>query len=774
MTGLTIATVGNPNCGKTTLFNALTGSRQKVGNWPGVTVDRKEGTYVQDGQTVTVVDLPGTYSLGGLSSSGLDEAIARDYILSGEPGLIVNVVDAANLERNLYLTAQLIEMRVPVIVALNMTDVATDHGIEIDIAALSAGLGCPVVPLVASRGKGIEALRKAITQAGRQAAPTKRLSYGKAADAAVAELAAKIGQKTLARNAAPEWLAARLIEGVDGLDWFTDPSCRSAASTAKAALEASANEDADIIFADARYRFAGEVAKAAARDKRRVAKTVSDRIDAVVLSRAFGIPIFLVVMYVMFLFAINFAGVFIDFFDLLFGTVLVDEPTKLMTGWGAPDWLITLLPGGIGAGIQTVSTFVPVIAFLFLFLSLLEDSGYMARAAFVMDRFMRAIGLPGKSFIPMILGFGCNVPAVMATRTLDNRRDRVMTAMMAPFMSCGARLPVYALFAAAFFPTTGQNIVFLLYLIGIAAAVLTGLVLKTTVLRGETSPFIMELPPYHVPTFGGVLRTTWDRLKAFVLKASKMIIAVVVLLGFLNSVGTDGSFGNDNTDRSVLAAIGESITPVFAPMGMTEENWPATVGIFTGILAKEAVVGTLNALYENIDGAPADAGEEEDAGLWGGVAAAFATIPENFVAFTESFSDPFGLSVGDVADQEAAASEQEVSVGTYAAMAARFDGTAGAFAYLLAVLLYMPCIVAIAAIWRETGTGWAIFASAWTSGLAYGASVLFYQAATFGRHAVSSTLWIVGILAVFAAVVAVMRWIATDRLPSGAVPRPAA
>ena len=262
-----------------------------------------------------------------------------------------------------------------------------------------------------------------------------------------------------------------------------------------------------------------------------------------------------------------------------------------------------------------------------------------------------------------------------------------------------------------------------------------------------------------------MLRTTWDRLKGFVLKASKMIIAVVVVLGFLNSLGTDGTFGNDNTDKSMLAAIGQGITPVFEPMGMTRENWPATVGIFTGILAKEAVVGTLNALYSTIDGdQPAE--EEEDGGLWGGISAAFATIPENFTKFTESFGDPLGLNVGDVEDQQTEASEQEVSVGIYSAMAARFDGAAGAFAYLLAVLLYMPCIVAIAAIWRETGTGWAMFAGAWTTGMAYGTSVLFYQAATFSRHAESSTAWIVGILAVFAAVVVTMRKMASEPQPS--------
>ena len=328
-----------------------------------------------------------------------------------------------------------------------------------------------------------------------------------------------------------------------------------------------------------------------------VGRNLSDRIDRVVLNRVLGIPIFLAVMYAMFMLTINVGGAFIDFFDILFGTILVDGFGALLGRLGSPDWLTALLADGVGGGIQTVATFIPIIGCLFLCLSALEDSGYMARAAFVMDRFMRTIGLPGKSFVPLIVGFGCNVPAIMAARTLENQRDRTMTIVMAPFMSCGARLPVYALFAAAFFPVGGQNLVFGLYLVGIGAAVLTGLVLKRTLLQGETSPFIMELPPYHLPAIGNVMIRTWDRLKGFVLRAGRVIVGVVVVIAFLNSWGSDGSFGNQDSDKSVLASIGRAMVPVFQPMGIDEDNWPATVGIFTGLLAKEAVVGTLDALY---------------------------------------------------------------------------------------------------------------------------------------------------------------------------------
>jgi ferrous iron transport protein B len=376
---------------------------------------------------------------------------------------------------------------------------------------------------------------------------------------------------------------------------------------------------------------------------------------------------------------------------------------------------------------------------------------------------MRSVGLPGKSFIPLIVGFGCNVPAIMATRTLEHRRDRVLTAMMAPFMSCGARLPVYALFAAAFFPTGGQNVVFALYLIGIAFAVMTGLVLKRTILPGGITPFIMELPPYHLPTLKSIMLRTWDRLKTFLFNAGKAIVAVVVVLSFLNSMGTDGSFGNEDTDRSVLAAIGKSITPAVKPMGIHEDNWPATVGLFSGIFAKEAVVGTLNALYGAIGSTDEQPGAGDDNGfdLWEGIVDAFATIPVNLAALANAVTDPMGLSIVESPDIEAAARQQGVAVGIFGAMASRFDGRLGAFAYLLAVLLYMPCVAAMAAIYRETGAGWAVFASLWTTGLGYGAAVLTYQSGTFAAHPGSSGAWIGAVVAAFVAVLAALYYVGT-------------
>lgn len=768
---LRIAVAGNPNCGKTTLFNALTGARQRVGNWPGVTVDRKEGTYRHNGSDVTVVDLPGVYSLNVISQGSVDERLARDYILSGQPDLVLNIVDAANLERNLYLTTQLLEMRVPMVVALNMVDVAQDRGLDIDADTLAAGLGCPVVPIVASRGRGVPALLDTIEAAAAQgrvsdAAP----AYPAAVEGAVARLAAQLPDAT------GRWLALRLLEGDELPSTLVARAQVEAAAKEAAAIEAASGEDADILIADARFGFANALVGRAVRRMREASRTRSDRIDRVILNRALGIPIFLGVMYLTFLFTVNFASAFIDFFDIVVGTFLVDGTTHLLHGLGSPDWLVALLANGVGGGIQTVATFIPVIAFLFLFLSFLEDSGYMARAAFVMDRWMRAIGLPGKAFVPLLVGFGCTVPAVMATRTLEHRRDRLLTVMMAPYMSCGARLPVYALFAAAFFPIGGQNLVFALYVGGIGFAVLTGLVLKRTLLSGEAAPFVMELPPYRLPTVKGLLLRSWDRLRAFMLRAGRVIVAVVIVLSFLNSWGTDGSFGNEDSDRSVLAAIGQSITPAFEPMGIHEDNWPAAVGLFTGVFAKEAVVGTLDALYGQLGGEGAETAapaEGEAAGFdpWPAVAEAFATIPANLRAAAGNLADPLGLNIGDVGSIETAAEEQAVAVATFGAMVERFDGKAGAIAYLLAILLYMPCVSAIAAIWRETNTGWTVFASLWSTGLAYGAAVVAYQLGTVARHPGTTALWVAVVLAAFALVVTGMREYARrDRM----VPAPAA
>jgi len=730
---LTIALAGNPNCGKSALFNTFTGIRQKTGNWPGVTVERKEGRFELDGREVAAIDLPGIYSL---DASSLDEEVTRDYLLSRDADLIVNVVDAANLERNLYLTVQLLEMGVPVVLALNMMDVARKRGIQIDTGLLAEKLGCPVVPVVAVTREGITELKaRMLAVADGRERGGFSLALDEVVEQAVCDIATGFDVQPEANR---RWLAIKLLENDEG-DTALSPALADKAADWRRQIVDRAGEDTDILIADTRYSHAHALAQAVSRNRGRVARTLSDRIDRVVLGKWTGIPLFLAIMYLMFLFTIDIGGAFVDFFDGAANALFVSGFGQLLHNAGLPDWVRVFLADGVGGGVQIVATFIPIIAALYVFLSILEDSGYMARAAFVMDRSMRAIGLPGKAFVPLIVGFGCNVPAIMATRTLENERERKLTILMNPFMSCGARLPVYALFAAAFFPASGQNVVFALYLTGIAVAIATGLLMKRTLLPGSSSGFMMELPPYHLPTLKGILLRAWDRVKLFLKEAGQVIIVMVLALNLLNSIGTDGSFGNEDSESSVLSAASRVMTPVFAPMGIKEDNWPAVVGVFSGILAKEVVVGTLDNLYASLasDDSGSKAGET---GVWRQLADAAATVPANLAAVGDKLLDPMGVEIGDVSDTHAAAAQQGVNEGVFGAMVSRFDGQAGAFAYLLFVLLYFPCVATIGAIRREAGRSWAAFVATWTTLVAYVTAASFYQIATYAAHPTTSAL----------------------------------
>lgn len=768
-----IAIVGNPNCGKTTLFNALTGARQQVGNWPGVTVEKRIGHYHYHDRSIEVVDLPGTYCLDVVDSDvSLDEKIARDYILDRDAELIINIIDASNIERNLYLTSELLDMGTPVMVVLNMMDVARNKGMDIDVQALSEQLGCPVMTLVASRAEGVSGLQQQIDGYLRTGIePATPMEFSKELELAICSVQSHLTDH-VADEKSLRWHAVKLLEGELDRRLKLPSELIDEATRQRHILETSCQEELDILLANDRYNAIGRLMDNVIRQKGEVNHRLSEKIDSLVLNRVLGLPLFFGMMYLMFMFSINIGSAFIDFFDILTGTLLVDGLGHWLNSTGAPGWLVSFLAEGIGGGIQTVSTFIPVIAALFLFLSILEDSGYMARAAFVVDRVMRFLGLPGKAFVPMLVGFGCNVPAIMAARTLESEKDRLLTISMAPFMSCGARLPVYALFAAAFFPESGQNVVFALYIVGILAAVATGLVLKRSLLGGETSPFIMELPNYHLPSVKQVLLRTWDRLKSFVLRAGKAIVMVVMVLNILNSMGTDGSFGHQDTQESMLSKIGQTITPVFAPMGMTEENWPAAVGIFTGILAKEAVVGTLDSMYSAIAVAEnmAETRDDDVFDLVGGVQEAFATIPENLLGVLGSLSDPLGMSVGDLNDLEEVADEQEISVGTFAVMARLFPGTAAVIAYLLLILLYTPCVAALGAIYRETNIRWTLFVAGWTFMLGYAVATVYYQLSLISVQPVTSLSWIAVVCLVLAGVFALMKRIGQGVTGSLAVP----
>lgn len=720
-----ILLTGNPNCGKTTLFNALTGQNQKVGNWPGVTVEQKHGEFHIKGHTVSVTDLPGVYSMVATgSASSLDEQIAARAIVELEYDLIINVVDACHLERHLYLSSQLLELGKPLILALNMTDMAAQQGISIDEHKLALRLGCPVFSIQAHKQVGIEALKQALLTL--PSTPSPVLIEHTPALLPLYEQLLGIFSAQPGTTDKAAYIAQRVLEGEERF--------LPADNVIKQRLS---ELDSDILAADARYQWVHEQVTAVQSRRSDASEHFTGRLDRIVLNRFLAIPIFLAVMYVMFLFAINIGGAFQDFFDISTEALFVQTPAWLLTQAHAPGWVTALIANGLGKGINTTLTFIPVIAAMFFFLSLLEASGYMARAAFVVDRLMRWLGLPGKSFVPMIVGFGCNVPSIMAARTLDNSRDRLLTILMSPFMSCSARLAIYAVFVAAFFPSGGQNVVFSLYLIGIMMAVLTGLMLRKTHLKGQSSPLILELPAYHRPSLSRLWQDTRRRLRFFLIRAGRLIIPVCVLLGGLNSLMIDGSVSQaEASSQSVLAWLGQWLTPLFSPMGIQADNWPATVGLMTGMLAKEVVVGTLNSLYAHL-GQFHLAGVEHFS-LSASLVEALRSIPENLAELGQALWNPVLAS----------AKQNELSNTVYGMMAQKFDGKAGAYAYLLFVLLYVPCVSTMAAIRQEASRRWMWFSVIWSVLLAYAAAVIFYQAATFSVHPLSSLLWCFGMLSI--------------------------
>lgn len=720
MKNLTIGLIGNPNSGKTTLFNQLTGARQRVGNWAGVTVERKEGQFSTLQHHVTLVDLPGTYSLTTISSqTSLDEQIACHYILGGNADLLINVVDASNLERNLYLTLQLLELGIPCVVALNMLDIAEKQAIRIDIDALAARLGCPVVPLVSTRGRGIESLKLAIDRMQ----PNEKNELVHYPQVLLQE-AKKLGEDMPQEMPATQrrWLALQMLEGdIYSLTYAGNATDKLDAARARLAETV---DDPALLIADARYQSIASICDAVSNSLTAEPNRLTVAMDKIILNRFLGLPIFMLVMYLMFLLAINIGGALQPIFDAGSVAIFIHGIQWLGYTLHFPEWLTIFLAQGIGGGINTVLPLVPQIGMMYLFLSFLEDSGYMARAAFVMDRLMQSLGLPGKSFVPLIVGFGCNVPSVMGARTLDAPRERLMTIMMAPFMSCGARLAIFAVFAAAFFGQQGALMVFSLYILGIVMAILTGLMLKYTIMRGEASPFVMELPVYHVPHLKSLILQTWQRLKGFVLRAGRVIVIVSIFIGALNSFSFNGK-PVDSINDSALASVSKVLTPLLKPIGIHDDNWQATVGLFTGAMAKEVVVGTLNTLYtaEDIHN------EEFDA-------ASFNLLDELGAAADETWEglkNTFSLSV--LANPiEASKGDGEMSSGPMGVMSTKFGSEAAAYSYLIFVLLYIPCISVMGAIARESSRGWMTFSVLWGLNIAYSLSTLYYQSVTFSEH----------------------------------------
>ena len=704
MNNRTLVLVGNPNSGKTTLFNGLTGSDQRIGNWPGVTVEKKQGSFSLANELMEVIDLPGAYTLNYEQIDSLDERIAANYINDMQEGVLLNVVDASNLERHLYLTIQLLEHNLPMIVVLTMMDKVASKAIDVD--KLSEKLGVPVVAVCAHKAKGLDDLYTAIThQDDISAENSVHIPYPKEIKTAV----------------------------------YDKMRFNKQLSYAQALTEVQQEQqDADIVVADARYGLVREICKAILTMPQKNTNSITKLLDKLFLNRFLGLPFFLFIMYLMFFTAINVGGAFQECLDLSSEAIFVNGLASVCLKLHMPDVITAILAYGLGKGLNTVLTFIPVIGAMFLFLSFLEGTGYMARAAFVVDRFMRKIGLPGKAFVPLIVGFGCNVPGVMATRTLESEKDRILTAMMSPFMSCSARLAIFTVFVSVFFPHGGHNIVFALYLIGILVAIITGFFLRGTLLDKSLTPLLMELPAYHMPRANVLLRQTWGRLKHFVKRAGRVIVPVCMCLGALNvlNVTATGLVIGGEGD-SVLSYIGKFITPIFEPIGLSHDNWPATVGLLMGTLAKEVVIATLNTLYSGLAGIKPAAIENFQ--FWPSIVEAFQTIPANLSSLGDALVNPIWASRADQA------LKPEVA-GT---LSAYFPDLASVFAYLLFVLLYVPCISTMAAIKKELNHFWMYFSLIWTTVIAYMTSAVFYQMATIQQHYMSSILFLMAFAAMF-------------------------
>lgn len=711
----TIALAGNPNCGKSTIFNALTGARQHVGNWPGKTVEKKEGVFSFDGHKVVVVDLPGTYSLTAYSP---EEVIARDFVIDEKPDTVLVVVDAANLERNLYLAVQILELGVPVALALNMSDVAESRGVRIDDRLLSELLGgVPVVRTVGTRRQGIDDLVRRVLDAPRSVPTVFRVKYGGEIEAELDRLEGMARERPeIANQFIPRWLALKLLENEKDVVVRTTgmpggAELVMAAQESIAHLEAVYGDDVDIIIADHRYGFISGLTRQVVEHTRGERVTVSDRIDQVVANRVLGIPIFLLMMFVVFRLVQDVSAPYLDWVDAVITGPVSRWSVLLLSTAGAPIWLRSLLVDGVIAGVGGVLAFLPALIVLYFFMGWLEDSGYMARAAFVMDRCMNALGLHGKSFIPMVLGFGCGVPAIYATRTLENERDRILTGLLVPLMSCSARLPVYVVFGLALFSADAGKLIWGMYALGILSAVLVGAVFSRTVFpKDKDAAFVLELPPYRMPDFKGLLMHTWDRSSGFVKKAGTIILAVTVLLWFLLNL----PWGVTDQRDSLYGQASTAIAPVFAPLGFG--SWEPAGSLLSGFVAKEIVVSTMSQVYlggEQADGSETATIGQDLAIIVGGFGAATAEAGKSVISIVPGI---------DVTGREEDAEDTALS----AALRANFSALA-AVAFLAFVLLYVPCVATLAAIRHEYGTRWMFFAAVYQLALAWVVAFAIYQ-----------------------------------------------
>ncbi len=666
--GIKIALAGNPNCGKTTIFNELTGSSQYVGNWPGVTVEKKEGK-LKGHKDVTIVDLPGIYSL---SPYTLEEVVTRNFLIEERPDVIINIVDGSNIERNLYLTTQLVELGIPVVIALNMMDVVNKNGDIINTSKLSKSLGCEVLETSALKGKGLKELSDKAVEIGKSTPKVTLLNtFSKDTEEVISNIEKLLKGNSLIKN--PRWFYIKLFERDEKvLEYLKlDNNTKDKLDNLINNYEESLDDDAESIITTERYDYIGKIITSCVKKKNNSNLSTSDKIDKVVTNRWLALPIFALVMLGIYYIAVTTIGTIATDWvnDTLFAEFIQGNVSDWLMNMQVADWLHGLIVDGIIGGVGAVLGFVPQIMVLFFLISLLEDCGYMARVAFIMDRIFRRFGLSGKSFIPMLIGSGCSVPAVMASRTIENDRDRKMTIMLTPFIPCSAKLPVFALLAGAFFPSQPWAAPSM-YFLGIAMVILSGIILKKTKLfKGDPAPFVMELPQYRIPSLKGLLIHMWDRGKAFIIKAGTIIFVASGLIWFLQSFSW--SLQMVDAQDSILASIGNVIAPIFAPLGFG--NWQSAVATVTGFLAKENVVATFGVLF----------------GLG-------AELTE---------SDPNLVST----------------------MGQLFN-VVSAYSFMAFTLLAAPCFAAIGAIKREMGSWkWTFIAIGYQTGLAYVVSLIIYQ-----------------------------------------------
>ncbi len=620
-----VALVGNPNCGKTTLFNALTGSSAKVGNWPGVTVDKKVGKYKKSKIAMEVIDLPGIYSL---SPYTLEEVIARDYILSNEVDVIINIIDATNMERNLYLTTQLLEIDVPVVIAMNMMDLANKNKDEINVEKLSELLHVPIVCISALRNENIEALMNKV-ELTRQKREPLSVYKGSVLEKQYEALVCLLQEHKVEQ---PHFVASKILENDEKI--MENEVIQSLHSTIANIIQEQ--EDSEAIVADLRYQYiAKELGHCIVKKRKLGEQTTSDKIDQILTSRLFGIPIFLAIMLLIFhltfsenLFGlgINSIGVYLQGLTEVPIAWIGDGIASVLTSLHASEWVFGLFIDGIVGGVGAVLSFIPQILLIFFFLSILEDSGYMARAAFIMDRVLRKFGLSGRAFLPLLTGFGCSVPAIMGARTLEGDKERKLTMLLVPYMSCGAKAPIWALFAASVFKGHGDILTFGIYMLGIVVAVISAIILKKFVFKGEASAFVMELPTYHFPRMRNLFMHLWEKLRGYVIRAGTVILAATIVLWFLANFNFALQMVDANSNESIIGVLASSITFIFEPLGFASgsDGWKAVVAILTGLIAKEAVVSTLGQLYTGMES------EEDFLGEDSATNALYATIAMSF------------------------------------------------------------------------------------------------------------------------------------------------